>query len=104
NTLGAKLDEIAAEKVQAINTEEVWQAEERIDLVTRHIIQYHDQRSRSKGYNAIFATDSVESLVKYYDKFKELDHDFKIASIFSYEENPDLSEGKVHGRDSLERM
>ncbi|MSS43028.1 type I restriction endonuclease subunit R [Anaerosalibacter bizertensis] len=104
NTLGAKLDEIAAEKVQAINTEEVWQAEERIDLVARHIIQYHDQRSRSKGYNAIFATDSVESLVKYYDKFKELDHDFKIASIFSYEENPDLSEGKVHGRDSLERM
>lgn len=104
NTLGAKLDEIAAEKVQAINTEEVWQADERIDLVARHIIKYHDQRSRSKGYNAIFATDSIESLVKYYDKFKELDHDLKIASIFTYEENPDLSEGKVHGRDSLERM
>lgn len=104
NTLGAKLDEIAAEKVQAINTEEVWKADDRIDLVARHTIDYHDQRARSKGYNAIFVTDGTKSLVKYYDKFKELDHDFKIASIFTYEPNPDLSEDKVHPRDSLERM
>ncbi|NLJ98674.1 MAG: type I restriction endonuclease subunit R, partial [Tissierellia bacterium] len=35
---------------------------------------------------------------------KELDHDLNIASIFTYEANPDLSEGKVHGRDALEKM
>lgn len=104
NTLKANLNEISAEKVQAINTKEVWQDDERIELIVQHIIDYHDQRARSRGYNAIFATDSVESLTLYYDKFKELDHDLKVASIFTYEPNPDLSDGQVHGRDSLERM
>lgn len=33
NTLGAKLDEISAEKVQVINTKEVWQSDNRIDLI-----------------------------------------------------------------------
>ncbi|HSH35104.1 type I restriction endonuclease subunit R [Schnuerera sp.] len=104
NTLNADLNEIAAEKVQAIDTQEVWQDDERIDLITNHIINFHDQRSRNKGYNAIFATDGIPSLTLYYDKFKEIDHDLKIASIFTYEANPDLSGGKVHGRDSMERM
>ena len=104
NTLDADLNKIAAEKVQAIDTAEVWQDPRRIDLVARHIVEYHDRRSKSKGYNAIFATDSIESLVLYYDKFKELDHDLKIASIFTYAANSDLSGGKEHGRDSMERM
>lgn len=104
NTLGADLDKIPAEEVKEIDTAEVWQAEERIDLVAKHILQHHDRKARSKGYNAILATDSVESLVKYYNKFKELDHELKIASIFTYEDNPDLSEGKIHGREALESM
>lgn len=104
NTLRADLEDIPAEEVEGIDTDEVWQAEDRIDLVARHIIEHHDRKSRNKGYNAIFATDSIESLIKYYEKFKELDHDLNIASIFTYEANPDLSEGKVHGRDALEKM
>lgn len=104
NTLDADLNEISAEKVQAIDTAEVWQNEERIELIVNHIIDFHDQRARNKGYNAIFATDGISTLTLYYDKFKELDHDLKIASIFTYEANPDLSGGKVHGRDSMERM
>ena len=43
-------------------------------------------------------------LVKYYDKFKEINHDLKIAGIFSFGANEE-SEGKdEHSRDSLERM
>lgn len=104
NTLGAKLDEIAAEQVQAINTAEVWEDDERIDLVANHIVDYHDQRSRSKGYNSIFVVDSIKSLVSYYDKFKEIDHDLKIGGIFTYKPNPDLSGGRAHDRDSMERI
>ena len=104
NTLKADLNEISAEKVQAINTKEVWQDDERIGLIVQHIIDFHDQRAKGKGYNAIFATDGVDSLTLYYDKFRELDHDLKVASIFTYEPNPDLSNGQIHGGDSLERM
>lgn len=104
NTLQANLNEIAAEKVQAINTAEVWRDDRRIDLVANHIIDYHDQRARNKGYNAILATDSIDSLILYYNKFKEIGHDLKIASIFTYEANQDLSGGKTHDRDSMELM
>lgn len=104
NTLGADLDSIPSEQVAGIDTKEVWQADERIDLVARHIIKHHAQRAKDKGYNAIFATDGSESLIKYYEKFKALDHDLKIASIFTYEANPDLREGRVHSRHALEEM
>ncbi|NLJ78710.1 MAG: type I restriction endonuclease subunit R, partial [Tissierellia bacterium] len=104
NTLGAELEDIPAQEVQAIDTDEVWQADDRIDLVARQIVEHHNRKSKDKGYNAIFATDSIESLTKYYDKFKELEHDLNIASIFTYEANPDLSGGKVHHRDSMEEM
>ena len=104
NTLTADLNEIAAEKVQAIDTAEVWQDDRRIDLITNHIIDYHDRRSRSKGYNSILATDSIDSLILYYNKFKELDHDLKVASIYTYEANQDLSGGREHARDSMEYM
>ena len=104
NTLTADLNEIAAEKVQAVDTAEVWQDDRRIDLITNHIIDYHDRRSRSKGYNSILATDSIDSLILYYNKFKELDHDLKVASIYTYEANQDLSGGREHARDSMEYM
>lgn len=104
NTLTADLNEIAAEKVQAIDTAEVWQDDRRIDLITNHIIDYHDQRARSKNYNGILVTDSIDSLILYYNKFKEIDHDFKIPSIYTYEANQDLSGGREHARDSMEYM
>lgn len=104
NTLRDDLKDIAAEKVAAIDTGEVWAADERIELVVDHILDYHDQRARSKGYNAILACDGVDSLIKYYNKFKEKDHNLNIAAIFTYEANQDLSGGRVHHRDSMEEI
>ena len=43
-------------------------------------------------------------LIKYYDEFKKIKHNLKIAAIFSYGTNEDLEDKTEHSRDSLERI
>ncbi|GGC88071.1 type-1 restriction enzyme R protein [Thalassobacillus devorans] len=103
-TFNATINEEDQTKVQGIDTDEIWMDDMRMNLVARNILDHHEQRSRSKGYSAIFTVDSIPMLVKYYKLFKEYDHNLKIAGIFTYGANEE-SEGKEeHSRDSLEEM
>ncbi len=43
-------------------------------------------------------------LIKYYDKFKELNHDLKIGAIFTYGKNEECEGRDEYSRDSLERI
>ena len=75
-----------------------------MQLVVQNILDNHERKSRSKGYTAIFTVQSIPMLIKYYELFKQAEHPFKIAGIFSYGANEE-SEGKdEHSRDSLERI
>lgn len=103
-TFDGDIDENDDTKVAAIDKGEVFMADERIKLVASHIIKNHNGKTRSKEYTAIFTVQSIPMLVKYYDKFKELDHDLKIAGIFSFGANEDLEGKDEHSRDSLERI
>ena len=103
-TFDSVIDENDLTKVPGIDKKEVWDNEERLELVAKHIIQTHSRKSKSKGYNALFAVDSIDVLVKYYDIFKKLNPDLKIAGIFTYGANEDLEEKGEHSRDSIERM
>ena len=103
-TFRGDFDENDDTKVAAIDTEEVIMSDERIDLVANHIIKNHNAKTRNKEYTAIFTVQSIPMLVKYYDKFKELDHDLKIAGIFSFGANEESEGRDEHSRDSLERM
>lgn len=103
-TFEGQFDENDDTKVKAIDTDEVIMSDTRIGLVTEHIVKYHSMKTRNMEYTAIFTVQSIEMLIKYYDKFKELDHNLKIAGIFTFGANEE-SEGKdEHSRDSLERM
>ncbi|MDY3958934.1 type I restriction endonuclease subunit R, partial [Romboutsia timonensis] len=103
-TFDGGFDENDDEKVKAIDKEEVFMCDERIELVANNIINIHNAKTKNKQYTAIFTVQSIPMLVKYYDKFKEINHDLKIAGIFSFGANEE-SEGKdEHSRDSLERM
>lgn len=103
-TFDGAFEEDDDEKVKAIDKEEVFMSDKRIDLVANHIIDNHNAKTRNKEYTAIFTVQSIPMLIKYYDKFKELNHDLKIAGIFTFGANED-SEGKdEHSRESLERM
>ena len=89
-------DEIAELKVEDIDTQEVLEAPERVDLITEHIIQNHDRKTHNKEYTAIFCVSSIDMLIKYYQEFKRKKkqgyHDLKVATIFSYQANEEDSD------------
>ncbi|MGL4911737.1 MAG: type I restriction endonuclease subunit R, partial [Romboutsia sp.] len=104
SSIKGDFDEYDDEKVKGIDTQEVFMADKRIDVIANHIVKNHNIKTRDKEFTAIFTVQSIEMLVKYFDKFKEINHDLKIAGIFTFGANED-SEGKdEHSRDSLERM
>ena len=103
-TFNANIDETDDTKVQAIDTAEVWHDERRLNLVADHIIDNHLRRSKSKGYCAMFAVDSIPTLIKYYDIFKSKNHDLKIAGIYSYGQNEESDGTGEHSREALDRM
>lgn len=94
------------ELVEAIDRQEVLESPERVSLVANHIIDHHTTKTRISGnkYTAIFATSSIPMLVEYYDEFKKIKHNLKIAAVFSYGANEDLDGKDEHSRDQLERI
>lgn len=122
NVLGFSVDYINTIKAQNINTDsedmvedinkdEVWMADKRVELITRHITENHDKYTRNRQYSAILTVQSIPALVKYYDTFKKISKDYeqtlKIAGVFSYAPNEESKEGDVdeaHSRDKLEEM
>lgn len=103
-TFDGDIDESDDTKVAAIDKEEVFMADERINLIANHIVKHHNGKTRNKEYTAIFTVQNIPMLVKYYDAFKKINHDLKIAGIFSFGANEDLEGKDEHSRDSLERI
>lgn len=92
--------------VEDIDRKEVLESDERISLVANHIIGHHVRKTRIKGnkYTAIFATSSIPMLIKYYNEFKKIKHNFKIAAVFSYGANNELDEADKHSKDYLDSI
>lgn len=103
-TVDVSIDEKDQTRVKGILTDEVWMHDDRIRMIAENIIAHHDRKSRSKGYTGLFTVDSIPMLIKYYDTFKSLSHNFKIAAIFTYGQNEDSEGQDEHSRDSLERI
>jgi len=116
NVLGFNIEYISTYKgqydiedtdlVEAIDRQEVLESDERVSLIANHIVDHHTTKTRISGnkYTAIFATSSIPMLVKYYDEFKKIKHNLKIAAVFSYGANEDLDGKDEHSRDQLERI
>ena len=103
-TFDGYVDEYDDERVEAIDKNEVFMADERIELIAKHIIENHYKKTNNGKFCALLTVESIPALVKYYDTFKKLDHDLKIAGIFSFADNEDLENKKEHSRESLERI
>ncbi|MBC5626607.1 type I restriction endonuclease subunit R [Clostridium sp. NSJ-49] len=103
-TFDGQVNEYEDERVKSIDKEEVFMDDERIELIANHIITNHDKKTNGRKFCSLFAVQNIPALIKYYDKFKELNHDLKIGAIFSFQDNEDLSNKKEHSRDSLERI
>lgn len=88
--------------VENIDTKELIESEKVLEKIADFIIQNHDKKTYNREYNAIFAVSSIEVLSKYYEIFKRKDHDLKIATIFSYNDNEEIK-GNEHSKEKLER-
>ncbi|ACA55536.1 type I restriction endonuclease subunit R [Clostridium botulinum] len=104
STFKGQFDENDDTKVKAIDKKEAFMDDERISQIAQDIIKNHNKKTKDRQYTAIFAVESIEMLVKYYDKFKKLDHNLKITGIFSYGVNEDAEGKDEHSRDSLEEI
>lgn len=103
-TFDGDFDENDETKVSAIDKEEMFHEQDRIAMVSQHIIDNHNAKTANKKFTSLFTVDSIPLLIKYYDTFKKLDHDLKIAAVFTFQDNEDLSGKDEHSRESLERM
>ena len=83
-------------QVEAIDTDEVLESEDRLSGIVEHIIANHDRKTHSREFNAIFCVSDIKTLVRYYKLFKQKrlngEHDLKVATIFSYQVNEDDSD------------
>lgn len=111
NVLGFKVDyiktfsmnlNITDDDVEAIDTTEVLESDERVNAIVDKIIQIHPIKTHNKEYNAIFATSGIPMAMKYYNAFKGKKHDLVVTTIFTYTPNEDTEEKDELSRDLLE--
>lgn len=102
-TIDGNINEEDEEKVEGIDTDEVFIDDTRINLIAQHIIDHHNTKTANRKYNALFAVSSIPMLTKYYEAFKHINHNLKIGAIFTYGANENLDHKEEHSRDTLEK-
>ena len=108
-----QLDDPEYCKRNNIDIDELYHEDERIHKIAEDIFEHHEQHVHPQGkdiYTALFAVDSIKTLGKYYDVFKELndsrpkDKRYKVAAIFSFGANEDMDEvGDEHSAELLSK-
>lgn len=108
-----QLDDPEYCKRHKIDMTPLYHDDERIQKIARHIMEHHEQHVHPQGkdiYTALFAVDSIQTLGKYYDEFKQLNNAvpeekrLKVAVIFSYQANEDMDDGvDEHSQELLDR-
>lgn len=76
-------------QVEDIDTKELLESTDRLEKITKYIIDNHNSKTHNKSFTAMFCVSSVDTLIKYYELFKKQNHNLKIATIFSYGVNED---------------
>lgn len=80
-------------EVEDIDTKELMESPLRLEKITKYIIDHHDRKTHNREFTALFCVSSIETLIKYYDLFKQQktaqNRPLKIATIFSYGVNED---------------
>lgn len=103
-TFDGEVNEYDDDIIKAIDKEEVFMDNERIEMIAKHIVDNHDKKTAGRKFCSLFTVQSIPMLIKYYDAFKALDHNLKIAAVYTFQDNEDLSGKDEHSRDSLERI
>ena len=80
-------------EVEDIDKTEAMNDVRRLEKIAGYILDYHSTKTYNKEYSALFATNSIENLITYYEIFRrkkeEGSHNLRIAAIFTYGVNED---------------
>ncbi len=116
-------DHVSDKDVEAINTEEVMMAPERIRQVVTYVLDHFDTKTmrgqgynlgekRVRGFNSMFATASIPSLRAYYLEFERQQAErtaadpayqpLKVATIFSFSANEEIEDGGILGDEGFD--
>jgi len=87
-------------EVYDIDKREIMEKQERLELIAEHILKIHPMKTLNGMFNGLFAVSYTDVASKYYNIFKKLKTNYKIATIFSSEENDDAT-NKNFVRDTL---
>lgn len=78
-------------EVEDINRAEVLNDSKRLSKIVDYIIAYHNTKTFNRQYSSLFAVNSIDNLIQYYDIFKAKkeagEHDLRIATIYTYGAN-----------------
>ena len=109
-------DGIADKQVSAIDTERALLSAERLQKVVAYALEHFDQKTkraqhyslsgkRVHGFNALFATASIEAAKRYYAEFRvqqeglNPDRRLKVGIIYSYAANEDIGDDYLDEED-----
>ena len=111
---GMATNESYEEDVEGIDTKELYDNPQRLEMIARYIVNIHDTKTRNREFTAMFCVSSVDMLTQYYELFEKVQAEkqqqdeeqgrlFKpltIATIFSYAANEavpvDEQNGLIH--------
>ncbi len=93
------------EDVEGIDTQELFDNPQRLEMIARYIVDTHDTKTKNREFTAMFCVSSVATLTQYYELFEKVQAEkqqqdeaqgklFKpltIATIFSYGANEAVS-------------
>lgn len=99
------------EDVEGIDTKELYDNPQRLEMIARYIVDTHDTKTKNREFTAMFCVSSVDTLTQYYDLFEKVQAEkqqqdeaqgrlFKpltIATIFSYGANEAVENNDQNG-------
>ncbi|MEQ1311784.1 type I restriction endonuclease subunit R [Acinetobacter sp. XH1639] len=99
------------EDVEGIDTKELYDNPQRLEMIARYIVDTHDTKTKNREFTAMFCVSSVDTLTQYYELFEKIQAEkqqqdeaegrlFKpltIATIFSYGANEAVENNDQNG-------
>ena len=103
---GLEADTNYNDDVEGIDTQELYDNPQRLEMITRYIVDTHDTKTRKREFTGMFCVSSVKTLTQYYELFEKVqaekqqqDQSFKsltVATIFSYSANEAVDPNHAH--------
>jgi type I restriction enzyme, R subunit len=85
-----------------IDENEILDSDIRLGKIVDYILAYHNTKTYNREFTSIFCVSSVKNLCRYYDIFKQKDHNLKIATIFSYQANEDPNKNQGENGENVD--